>query len=248
MGGIYRYDGSSAGLLTLLAITVPRGVAPDAICVAPPPQQSLFTEVTVVDTDPELAETFQNELSQRLSPISLHQLRHAWHGDHPQREMLIFRYLLLAWRSGRSTSGMLAHPSVAPLWKLARMVGREAHRYLGFVRFRETSGGFFYAPLSPDHRVLPLIADHFAARFGDQQWVLHDLRHSEGIVHDRTRRQWLLLPMETSGDPELTPAEEQFQSLWRSYFTTLAIDERRNLPLQQGNVPLKVRPWLVEFA
>lgn len=248
MGGIYRYDGSSAGLLTLLAITVPLGVLPDAICVAPPPQESLFCQVTVVDTDPLLAEKFRDGLVRRLSSPSLRQLRLAWHGDHPQREMLICSYLLLAWRMGKSTSGMLTHPSVAPLWKLAQQVGREAHRYLGFVRFRETSGGFYYAPISPDHRVLPLIADHFAARFGDQPWVLHDLRHGEGIVHDSSRRQWLLLPMETSGDPELTPAEKQFQSLWRSYFATLAIDERRNLPLQQGKVPLKVRHWLVEFS
>jgi len=247
MGGIYRYDSSSAGLLTLLAITVPRGVMPDTICVEPPTQQSLFTAVTVVDADPVLAEEFRDSLSLRLSPPALQQLRLAWHGGHPDREMMICRYLHHVWQLGPQASGMLSHPHVAPLWKLARMVGREAHRYQGFVRFRETSGGFYYAPLSPDHRVLPLIAPHFASRFSDQQWVLHDLRHGEGIVHDRNRRQWLLLPMETSGDPELTPAEEQFQSLWRSYFTTLAIEERRNLPLQQGKVPLKVRPWLVEF-
>lgn len=248
MGGLYRYDGSSAGLLTLLASTVPRGIVPDQICITPPSQQSLFAPVTAIDSDPELAESFRQELVRRLTPASLRQLRLAWHGDQPGREMLICRYLCHVWHEGAQAGGMLAHPHVAPLWKLAQQVGREAHRYLGFVRFRETSGGFYYAPLSPDHRVLPLIAAHFAARFSDQQWVLHDLRHGEGIVHDSTRQQWLLLPMETSDDPELTPAEEQFQSLWRGYFTTLAIDDRRNLTLQQGKVPLKVRPWLVEFS
>lgn len=248
MGGVYRYDGTFAGLLTLLARLVPDRTLPDAIGFEPPQQQSLFCAVTTVETDEELAERFWDALSRRLAPSCRNRILHAFRADHPEREMMICRYCLLAWEEGRTAGAMLAHPDVAPLWKLAQQVGREAHRYLGFVRFREVAGGFYYAAISPDHRVLPFIAPHFAARFSDQQWVIHDIRHGEGIVHDRERREWLLLPMESHGEPDVTPAEERFQELWRSYFATLAIAERENLRLQQGKVPLKVRPWLVEFT
>ena len=57
----------------------------------------------------------------------------------------------------------------------------------------------------------------------------------------------LLLPMGAHAAPELTPTEERFQRLWREYFATLAIAARENRRLQQSKVPLKVRPWLVEF-
>jgi probable DNA metabolism protein len=127
-------------------------------------------------------------------------------------------------------------------------VGREAHRYLGFVRFQEVTGGFYYAAIAPDHRILTLIATHFATRFSDQQWVIHDVRHGEGVLYDPQRRQWLLLPMEAHGTPELTPAEEQLQRLWQEYFSTLGIAARKNEKLQRSKVPLKMRPWLVEFA
>ena len=50
-----------------------------------------------------------------------------------------------------------------------------------------------------------------------------------------------------NGEPDPTQAEEQFQALWRSYFTTLAIAERENIRRQRSRVPLKIRPWLVEF-
>jgi hypothetical protein len=50
--------------------------------------------------------------------------------------------------------------------------------------------------------------------------------------------------MEVTPEPELTLVEEKFQAMWRSYFSTLAIVERKNLRLQQSKVP---RPWLVEF-
>jgi len=248
MGGIYRYDGSFAGLLTLLARLLPDRILPDAISVDPPLQQGLFTEVTTVDTDHLLVEQFCEELSARLAPSCLRIVRLAFLADRDERELMICRYLLLAWEAGQRIGGMLAHPHVAPLWKLSQQVGREAHRYLGFVRFQEVEGGFYYAGIAPDHRILSLIAPHFAARFRDQQWVIHDNRRGEGIIHDRHRREWLILPMDIRAKPDLTTAEERFQALWRSYFSTLAIAERENLRLQQSKVPLKVRPWLVEFA
>ncbi|WP_243373705.1 TIGR03915 family putative DNA repair protein [Geotalea sp. SG265] len=248
MGGDYCYDGSDVGLLTLLADIIPRRVEPRSIGVEQPQQKDLFTAPVTVTTDPELAERFRVELFRRLTPLSLEQLRRAWYADHPGRELMICRFLLLVWREGGRAGTMLANPHVAPFWKLAQQVGREAHRYLGFVRFRETTSGYYYASLAPDHRVLSLIAGHFADRFRDQHWVIHDLRHGEGIVYDCTRRRWLLLPMLAEGDPELTPAEETFQRLWRKYFAVLAIGERENLSLQQGKVPLKVRPWLMEFS
>jgi probable DNA metabolism protein len=248
MGGVFKYDGTFAGLLTLLARLMPERILPDSIEVDPPHQQSLFAGVTAIETDQVLVEEFWGELTKRLGPSGLNHIRRAFLAGEMGREILICRYLLLAWEIGRKIGGLLAHPHVAPLWKLSSQVAGEAHRYKGFARFKETGGGFYYSAISPDHRILSLIAPHFAARFSDQHWVIHDLRHGEGIVHDRQRREWLILPMEINGEPDLTPAEEQFQALWQSYFATLAIAERENPRLQQSRVPLKVRPWLVEFA
>jgi probable DNA metabolism protein len=247
MGGIYCYDGTFAGLLTALAHLLPRQILPETICVEPPQQQGLFAEITDIATDEDGAEEFRDELTRKLPTSGIHQMRLAFLSDRPERELLICRYCLLAWQTGKKIGGMLTHPDVAPLWKLAQLVGREAHRFLGFVRFQEVTGGFYYAAISPDHRILPIIASHFAARFSDQDWVIHDIRHGEGILFDRGQRQWLLLPMETHAKPDVTPAEEQFQALWREYFATLAITERKNTKLQQSKVPLKVRPWLMEF-
>jgi probable DNA metabolism protein len=248
MGGVYRYDGTFSGLLTVAALLLTERIIPDAISVDAPLQQNLFADVIIVETDPELIEKFRGELAKRLTPSSLKLIRRSFLADQPGREMMIYHYLMLAWEIGKQIGGMLAHPHVEPLWKLSQKVGSEAHRYKGFVRFQETTGGFFYSAISPDHRILPLIAPHFAARFADQHWLIHDMHHGEGIIHDRILRKCLILPMEIDGDPDLTRAEERFQALWRSYFSSIAISERENLRLQRSKVPLKVRPWLVEFA
>jgi probable DNA metabolism protein len=248
MSGTYRYDNTFAGLLTVLAHLLPQGIIPDSIGVGQPAQQGLFSDVTTIDTDADQAEAFWKSLEQRLVPASLKLIRMVFLSDHPKREMLIYRYCRLALECGKDIGGMLPHPHVDPLWKLARQVGREAHRYLGFVRFQEVRDDFYYAAIAPDHRILPLIAAHFATRFSDQQWVIHDTKRGEGLLHNKERSECALLPMEAHEEPELTTEEERFQELWRRYFTTLAIKERKNLKLQTSKVPLKVRPWLVEFA
>ena len=247
MADSYRYDGTFAGLLTLLAHCLPRQILPEAIGIDPPQQQGLFDAIITITTGEECAADFWAELQRRLPTVGCRHLQTVYLADHPQREMLIYRYCLLAWQQGKRAVDQLAHPDVASLWKLSQQVGREAHRYLGFVRFQEVTGGFYYAAIAPDHRILPLIAAHFTARFSDQQWVIHDTRHDEGLLSNQQRRQWLLLPMGAHAAPELTPTEERFQRLWREYFATLAIAARENRRLQQSKVPLKVRPWLVEF-
>jgi len=248
VAGHYHYDGSMAGLLTLVSRLLPEQIQPESIRAVPADQQELFSYVISIATDQAEAEACWARLTQRLSPHSLKLLRHCLLADHPQQELLLYRYLLLEATTGKTIDGMLAHPQVAPVWKLAQQVGREAHRYLGFVRFQQVEGGLYYAAIAPDHRILLLIASHFAERFSDQQWVIHDQRHSEGVVYDTNRKEWLLLAMETDQQPDTTPAEEQFQMLWRSYFKALAIPERANLKLQQGKVPLKARAWLTEFG
>ncbi len=248
MPASYRYDGSLAGLLTLYARLLAEPVEVERISATQLDQQSLFSSEISISTDQAVAEEFWQRLTKRLTDNSLKLLRRCLLADHPQQELLLYRYLLLEAEQGRRIDAMLAHPQVAPVWKLARQVGREAHRYLGFVRFQQVQGGLYYAVIRPDHRVLLLIGDHFAERFSDQQWLIHDQRHGEGILYDAGKKEWLLLPMELHEQPEATPQEAQFQQLWRCYFSTLAIPERRNLRLQQGKVPLKVRVCLTEFG
>ncbi len=247
MNACYCYDGSLTGLLCLYRHLLLERPVVEQISTRPADQPCLFGSETSIATDQTVAEQFWQQLQQRLSPHSRKLVRCCLLADHPQQELLLYRYLVLEAEQGSRVNGMLAHPAVAPAWKLAQQVGREAHRYLGFVRFQQVEGGLYLSVIAPDHRILLMIGEHFRQRFSDQQWLIHDQRHGEGILYDCTKQEWLLLPMELHAQPTATPQELQFQALWRSYFQTLAIPERENRTLQQGKVPLKVRAWLTEF-
>jgi probable DNA metabolism protein len=117
----------------------------------------------------------------------------------------------------------------------------------GFVRFRLVREGFYYARLEPDHNVLPLIAPHFADRFSDQDWIIHDLRRGMAIVHDVARKQRVTADLDLLENPDFSDGEKLYQDLWKKYFTRIAVEERFNPGLQRQNLPFKYRRNLVEI-
>lgn len=244
---ILRYDGTFAGFLTAVALARVRGTEPEAITDREPEQQGLFAAVEEVETDRDRAGELYQLIRRTLPAGAVQTLRYAFHAGEPGREILLFRYLQLGLATGRGFGSMLAHDHVVPVWKLARAVGREAHRYKGLVRFRQLEGDVWYAAMEPDHRILPLIAPHFAARFADQRWIIHDRRRNEAVAFDPARREWADIPLEVTGPLPLSAGEELFRDLWQRYFDRLSIAERHNPKLQRQNLPLKHRRHLPEF-
>lgn len=243
----YRYDGSFAGFLCILADLFARGTTPTAITRRPSAQGGLFDTTIEVSTDEERAAEMLAIITRTVSPYAAQMAHRAFLSDADGAELAIWRYLALGREVGGRLDGMLAHPQVAPVHRLVRKVGHEAHRLKGFVRFREVTERFWYAAVEPDHDVIGLVAPHFAARFRDQHWVIHDLNRGRGIVHDADRRAWIELELERCAAPAFTREEEQFVALWRRYFTEIAIAGRDNPDLQKSRLPSRYRRHLVEF-
>lgn len=241
----YRYDGSYAGLLTVLQRCFAWNEVPEGIARGEALQADLFAEVVTVATDPARAGELLTAVRSRLSAQTPGNLRHAWLSEAPGVELALYRYLACGWQVGRRLDAHLARPEVAEVQRLALRVRREAHRLLGLVRFRQTDDGLFYAPLEPDHFVLPLIAGHFAARLAGQRWLIHDRRRHCGILCDG--KSWVLADLELHAEPDNSADERVWQGLWRQFFRHIVIAERRNPRQQRQCMPMKYWKYLVEM-
>ena len=244
---IYVYDGAFEGLLTLFSVARESGLPPRDIATGFPACDDLFCETAFVVTDHERAVSLAGEVRTHISSGALKTFHRAFLADSPGREVRLWSYLALGWRVGGMLDAMVAHDYVLPVHRLAKAVMSEAHRMKGFVRFRELRDGFYYAPLEPLHDILPLIGRHFADRFHDQHWLIHDLRRRKALIHDASRQRWLLTSITLEGPAEFSRREAEVQALWRCYFEEVGVAERRNLRLQKGKVPLRYRGQMVEF-
>jgi len=136
----------------------------------------------------------------------------------------------------------------------ARKVSRERHRMKAFVRFRKALNGLYFAVITPDFNVLPLISDHFKNRYADQKWLIYDKRRQYGLYYDlagvcEVRPEFADdTPDGDAGNPGLVldEAEELYTALWQDYFKSTCITERKNLKLHLRHVPRRYWKYLPE--
>ena len=215
---IVLYDGTYAGLLTVLHHLFSQRIVPQEITAGAKARNTLFTEESRMDTDPQTA--------RRLLATA-------------------DKHLARAWQLRRQLDDHLADAAVQPVHRAARRVRSEAHRLKGLLRFRETKDGLLYAPVEPDHNVLPLIAPHFAERLGAEAWLIHDVKRGIGALH--REGEWLLADLEITEAPRYSSEEAGWQDLWRCFFNHISIAERRSEGRQKSFMPMKYWKYLVEM-
>ena len=249
----FVYDGSFAGFLSVVFEATRRGVRPAGINVeAEPAQGGLFAAPVRVTTVPEHAERVRRGLEQRIRPDGVERLYHAFLGEVPDGEQLLFRLIERILEEQAGVMEDLRFPPALAVERLVGRVRREVHRMHAFVRFEQRQEERYVAYVRPDHNVLPLLGEHFAARYPAMHWAIVDagrnyaLRHVPTAARASEEPVLRFVPAALVQELEVAPEEAIMQTLWRTYFRAVTIPERRNLELQRRHVPRRYWPYLIE--
>ena len=112
------------------------------------------------------------------------------------------------------------------------------------MRFKETESGVLYAPYSPDNDITALLMPHFMKRLPYRPFVIHDLkRKTVGISDGRTFR---MVKTDALAEITLSKDEKEYENLFKSYFKSITIKERKNLKQQDNFLPKRYRKHLPE--
>lgn len=178
--------------------------------------------------------------------------------DRRKAEM-VFRAMLEAKKLSRKDRlmGHLGNEAVRAVFGMYRQVANEAHHYKGFVRFRELKNKTLFAKIEPKHAVLPCIAEHFADRFPQENWVIYDKTHEVFLIHEKGKRyyflqQYMCMKGDSGSAQNITGGfseeEMDYEALWKEFVQSISVAERENRALQNQNLPLRFRTNLVEFS
>lgn len=167
---------------------------------------------------------------------------------------VIFRtieYGLEQAKTGKHTWNLLNNikvSSIARVFEINRNVKNEASRYVEFIRFQELANGILFSEIEPENYVLPLVAEHFADRLKKEHFLIYDVTRSHALVHPK-QGAWEIYTNVSIDKEKLQWAEREaeIQQLWKQFFTTIAIEDRKNIELQTGLLPLKFRKYMTEF-
>lgn len=212
----------------------------------------LFCEYVQVKPDIEKAEKVLRTIRRRLGEEAYEMIGYASSYPDDQKADAIYRMIVLGLHlpDGRDISRMLTHPDVRRVFELRRKAWHIAHRYMGFVRFREMADGVLLSQIDPESDVLALIAPHFADRLQSERWVIYDRRRKKAAVHGG-KGAWVILEdveEERFLGKRESEREEEFVSLWKTFHRAIGIASRTNQTLQSSFLPKKFRPFMTEFA
>ena len=156
---VYCYDGSFEGFLSCVFESFVQHELPFAIWT-PERETATLYPLRDIPTDHEKAQRVFRSLGTKLGPETELLVTRDFLSGREDKELLLLRFLHLAFALGPGTVKRMGHPDVAPLYEMQHSLNWEVDKFQGFVRF-EDHNGMLAAVIHPKNYILPLLRGHF---------------------------------------------------------------------------------------
>jgi len=246
------YDGTYEGLLSAIFETYRLKIKPTNILPEDEWQNSFFEQPTFVATNAQWSKRVTEGIRKKCSQKTVSLLHQCFLSEQKDISMLIFDFIKKAMASPINISDNYGDDTVLKLQQIKKKIGREVHRMHAFVRFQRTKDDIYYAVIEPDFNVIPLLSTHFEKRYPAQQWLIYDSKRRFGIFYNLKKTEYISfeddsrLRFRQLNKNILDESEADYQILWKSYFDSVNIPERKNTKLHLQHVPKRYWKYLSE--
>ncbi|PBB91921.1 uracil-DNA glycosylase [Mesorhizobium sp. WSM3864] len=155
------------------------------------------------------------------------------HSD-PERFNFLYR-LLWRLRVEPKLLSIASDPDIRRLEFMEKAVRRDIHKMRAFVRFRKIGDGAeerYVAWFEPDHFIVERNADFFVRRFAGMRWTILTPHASADWDGER-------LAIGPGAGKRDAPAEDDAETLWRTYFENIFNPARLKVKAMQKEMPKK---------
>lgn len=211
--------------------------------------RELFCEYRDVERSAEKAARVTDSIRRKLSEELYESVFKAALSQDKYRCDKIYRFLIYAFAVGPKVADMLQLPPVYELFAMNRHLRGELDHMLGFTRFSQMKEGILLAKIGPKNDLTVLLADHFADRMPQENWIIYDCNRKKAAVH-QAGGGWVVVYADSLLWQERLRQEtdeEVFENLWKTFHTSIAIRERENPRCQRNMLPLRFRHYMTEF-
>ena len=229
---VYVYDGSFEGLLTLIYIAFSRKEVPNHIFTFETETPTLYPTLEV-DSSSIYAKKVQKWI-RSISSEAYTTVYYSYLTNTRDKEIYILKLLINLSKEGAFHLSNLDNDDLLTLNKGIKHLKNEAHLLLGFIRFTEISG-MLVAEITPKNTVLPIISKHFEMRFPNERFMIIDRTHKSILLHFNDTTE--IFPYSEFELPPVPPNETIIENLWKTFYDTIAIDERENFRCRMGHMP-----------
>lgn len=231
----YTYDGTFEGLLCVIHKAVYSRTIPSNITSEKGLQLSLNSLYVHVPTEKEKAMKVLDAMKKHTGNFGSKRLYYVFLSDAANKDMIIYKYLMLAFKNGIKINNALSQLTVCEAFKICENVSRETEKFRQFTRFSVMEGGVQYARITPKNEILPILMPFFVNRLKIVPFVIHDLTHDVCGIYDT--KKWYITSSEGISPPDFSLGERAISKQWKTFFNAICIKERINTDLQKQNMP-----------
>lgn len=247
---VYICENSTAGIFTGIydAWAAQYGHDNNQILVEEPDNFELFSKFIYVETDMEKAEKVTRTIQKKISKDAYVAVFHATLSKDKMKADTIYRFLIFGFVMGKRVVEHLSNPYVDHLFKMDLNVKREMYHYEGFLRFVKMGNDVLWGRFRPENDLLIFMAEHFADRLPQENWLIYDERRIKAAIH-RAGSDWVIVenyPLHLDQDLNQLEEQDEFLNLWKKFVDTIAIKERTNEKLQLNMLPNRFREFMPE--
>lgn len=239
---VYLYDGSYEGILCAVFESYERKELPSEIQPQDAAQLYLYPCIKIA-TDINKADRVKRGIIKK-SREAYDMVELCYYSCHPHKERLILDYIRLVMLRGKDVFSMLTDDTVIEFQSTVKKLTNEAHQYRQFVRFSEI-GGVLTSVIDPNNYVLPLIAQHFSDRYKNEAFLIYDERHGQVLFYQKGKS--IIVPVDQFELAEAAEEDKMYQSLWKTFYDTIAIKERYNPRCRMGHMQKRYWKHLTEM-
>ena len=234
----YLYDGTFEGFLSCIYAHYYEEKA-NGVYREENYQPNVFSGFQKVETDEERASKVYDAIENKMSTADIKRVYNTFLSSVPEKENKLLKYIALGFKHGSKIRSLHGNPVVFDVQQIEHKVTREVERLCGIIRFTALMGGVLYSPVEPDHDVCELLAGHFCDRFKYDPFIIHDKRRAKALI--AAGGAFYISEFTSKNLPAQDGDENEYRTLWKKYFDTIAIKERTNPRCQKNFMP--VRYW-----
>ncbi len=240
----YLYDGTFNGFLTLVF---------DCYCTKTLPQKifpemeyfSNFLDTPIfIETDFEKSKRVFYGIEKNIGYTTLYNTYYAFLSNEKEKEIFLLKYLCNGFEFGPEINNRLTISYVFKVMNMKKRSFGECHRLKGLLRFQEVGRNLYYASIHPDNNIIEPLGQHFINRLPNQNFIIHDKTRNVCLLYNG--KEYKIVDSTNLKIPNISEEEQKYQELWKLFFKTISISERKNPRCQMQYMPKKYWKDLIE--
>lgn len=240
----YLYDGTLDGFLTIVFNCYETKTLPQKIFDQNHYSPNFLDNILYIHTDSSKAKRVFTGIEKNIGYHTLYNTYYAFLSNELQKEMLLLKYLCDGFEIGPKINNRLTISYVFKIMNMKKRAFGECHRLKGLLRFQEVGKNLYYASIHPDNNIIEPLGHHFISRLPTQNFMIHDKIRNICFLYNR--KEYQIVEATNLTIPDISEEEQKYQELWKLFFKTISIPERKNTRCQMQYMPKKYWKDLIE--